>query len=70
MKKLFLSVLCLSAVLALSSCTRTYNCRCDGGAFGAGINEDIEAKTRNDAEEKCKDMNSSGAFGYRNCRLK
>jgi hypothetical protein len=60
----------LVVLMLATACTRTYTCRCDGGALGSGINIDIENKTKDEAQKECDTHNSKTPFSYHNCHLK
>ncbi|RYE24759.1 MAG: hypothetical protein EOP51_06405 [Sphingobacteriales bacterium] len=70
MQKLILILTCFVTMLAATSCSQTYTCRCDGGALGNGINIDIDNKTKKEAEKQCDAHESNAPFGMHNCRLK
>ena len=67
MKKIFLLLGCVT-VLALTSCTKTWNCKCTDNNDETTYHE-IPDATLHDADQTCESFQYNNAFGYNNCAL-
>ena len=61
-------IIFLAAILAAGSfisCKKKYNCVCESGwGIGADQNVSIRAKSRTEAQDKCKAEEESSYIGY------
>ncbi len=67
MKKLGL-FLGLAAIVSLTSCTKTWNCKCTDNNNETSYHE-IPDATLHDADQTCESFQYNNAFGYNNCAL-